>query len=275
MSHCEPSTERRRPIRLEAEPRSVRGVSYWVGADANLGRHHPSPGATSFFLVDCTFRRLVAAEPPRLQDRALPPDGTARGEPVLGCAGIRKHFTGVDATRGNGVSSIGRDGRRQRSSYRSVAQRILGASRHSAGGTVARRGRRGFLCALFPLLPKPVCAPVVAAILALAALLLAGVGPAHASESVLVNANADGDTPLAGGTVRASACARHGVGAGAALRQTNGTLEEPTNAAGVTLLQFKRLPRCLIVDVAGGQANGARLPGSFRAEAPTITAARS
>ena len=110
-------------------------------------------------------------------------------------------------------------------------------------------------------------APVVAAILALAALLLAGVGPAHASESVLVNANADGDTPLAGGTVRASACARHGVGAGAALRQTNGTLEEPTNAAGVTLLQFKRLPRCLIVDVAGGQANGARLPGSFRAEA--------
>jgi hypothetical protein len=108
---------------------------------------------------------------------------------------------------------------------------------------------------------------VVAAILALAALLLAGVGPAHASESVLVNANADGDTPLAGGTVRASACARHGVGAGAALRQTNRTLEEPTNAAGVTLLQFKRLPRCLIVDVAGGQANGARLPGSFRAEA--------
>ena len=146
MSHCEPSTERRRPIRLEAEPRSVRGVSYWVGADANLGRHHPSPGATSFFLVDCTFRRLVAAEPPRLQDRALPPDGTARGEPVLGCAGIRKHFTDVDATRGNGVSSIGRDGRRQRSSYRSVAQRILGASRHSAGGTVARRGRRCFLC---------------------------------------------------------------------------------------------------------------------------------
>ena len=114
-------------------------------------------------------------------------------------------------------------------------------------------------------------APVVAAILALAALLLAGVGPAHASESVLVNANADGDTPLAGGTVRASACARHGVGAGAALRQTNGTLEEPTNEAGVTLLEFKRLPRCLIVDVAGGQANGARLPGSFRAEARNHT----
>ena len=110
-------------------------------------------------------------------------------------------------------------------------------------------------------------APVVAAILALAALLLAGVAPAHASESVLVNANADGDTPLAGGTVRASACARRGVGAGAALRQTNGTLEEPTNEAGVTLLEFKRLPRCLIVDVAGGRANGATLPGSFRAEA--------
>src|SRR5262249_35945103 len=74
-------------------------------------------------------------------------------------------------------------------------------------------------------------------------------------------------TPLAGGMVRASACARHGVAAGAALRQTNGTLEERTNEAGVTLLEFKRLPRCLIVDVAGGQANGARLPGSFRAQA--------
>jgi hypothetical protein len=110
-------------------------------------------------------------------------------------------------------------------------------------------------------------ATVVGAVVALAAVLLAGVAPAHAAESVLVNANADGDTPLAGGTVRASACARPGVGAGAALRQTNGTLEEPTNAAGATLLEFKRLPRCLIVDVAGGQANGATLPGSFRAEA--------
>jgi hypothetical protein len=109
-------------------------------------------------------------------------------------------------------------------------------------------------------------ATVVGAVVALAAVLLAGVAPAHAAESVLVNANADGDTPLAGGTVRASACARPGVGAGAALRQTNGTLEEPTNAAGATLLEFKRLPRCLIVDVAGGQANGATLPGSFRAE---------
>jgi hypothetical protein len=110
-------------------------------------------------------------------------------------------------------------------------------------------------------------ATVVGAVVALAAVLLAGVAPAHAAESVLVNANADGDTPLAGGTVRASACARPGAGAGAALRQTNGTLEEPTNAAGATLLEFKRLPRCLIVDVAGGQANGATLPGSFRAEA--------
>ena len=106
---------------------------------------------------------------------------------------------------------------------------------------------------------------------ALAVVLLAGVAPAHAAESVLVNANADGDTPLAGGTVRASACARRGVGAGAALRQTNGTLEEPTNEAGATLLEFKRLPRCLIVDVAGGQANGATLPGSLRAEARNHT----
>ena len=102
---------------------------------------------------------------------------------------------------------------------------------------------------------------------ALAVVLLAGVAPARAAESVLVNANADGDTPLAGGAVRASACARRGGGAGAALRQTNGTLEEPTNEAGATLLEFKRLPRCLIVDVAGGRANGATLPGSFRAEA--------
>jgi len=104
-------------------------------------------------------------------------------------------------------------------------------------------------------------------VLAVAGLLLAGAGSARAAESVLVNANADGDTPLAGGTVRASACARHGLSTGAALRQTNGTVKEPTNEAGVTLLQFKRLPHCLIVDVAGGQANGATLPGSFRAEA--------
>ena len=112
---------------------------------------------------------------------------------------------------------------------------------------------------------------MVGAVVALAVVLLAGVAPAHAAESVLVNANADGDTPLAGGTVRASACARRGVGAGAALRQTNGTLEEPTNEAGATLLEFKRLPRCLIVDVAGGQANGATLPGSLRAEARNHT----
>ncbi len=147
MSHCEPSTERRRPIRLEAEPRSVRGVSYWVGADANLGRHHPSPGATSFLLGRPHVSPVGRGRAPALAGSSSSPlMGTARGEPVLGCAGIRKHFTDVDATRGNGVSSIGRDGRRQRSSYRSVAQRILGASRHSAGGTVARRGRRGFLC---------------------------------------------------------------------------------------------------------------------------------
>ena len=75
-------------------------------------------------------------------------------------------------------------------------------------------------------------ATVVGAVVALAVVLLAGVAPAHAAESVLVNANADGDTPLAGGAVRASACARRGVGAGAALRQTNGTLEEATTRLG-------------------------------------------
>lgn len=119
--------------------------------------------------------------------------------------------------------------------------------------------------------PRSPTAFIVAVLLALVGVLLAGAGPAWATESVLVNANADGDTPIAGGVVSVSRCARpagrRGVAVGAPLRQSTGVLAEPTNAAGVALLDFKRLPGCYLVGVSGGQANGATLQGSFRAEA--------
>src|SRR4029079_11990165 len=116
---------------------------------------------------------------------------------------------------------------------------------------------------------------VVVVVLAVVVVLLAGAAPARATESVLVNVNADGDTPIGGAVVSASGCARGGDGradaVGSPLRQSTGQLAEPTNAAGVALLQFDRLPRCLIVDAAGGQANGGTLHDSFRAEAHNET----
>jgi len=124
-------------------------------------------------------------------------------------------------------------------------------------------------------LPRHPTVLVVAVVLAVVVVLLAGAAPARATESVLVNVNADGDTPIAGGVVSASGCARGGDGradaVGSPLRQSTGQLAEPTNAAGVALLQFDRLPRCLIVDAAGGQANGGTLHDSFRAEAHNET----
>ena len=116
------------------------------------------------------------------------------------------------------------------------------------------------------------CALVVTAVFAVAGASL-GVAPAFAarsSESVLVHANADGDTPISGGLIHVHRCARptsrRGVGAGASLRQANRARAERTNSAGVAHLGFDRLPSCLIVRVAGGRAHGRKVRGSFRAE---------
>ena len=109
---------------------------------------------------------------------------------------------------------------------------------------------------------------VAAAMLAMAALAI-GAAPAGAAaaqpEYVLVNANADGDTPVSGGLVRVHRC-RPGVGtvaSGRPLRQRNGSLGERTPPTGVTLLEFAQLPHCYVVSVTGGRAGARRLDGSF------------
>ena len=75
-----------------------------------------------------------------------------------------------------------------------------------------------------------------------------------------MNANADGDTPVAGGTVRAYRCDRDPrmLPTGRPLRQRNGARAERTPGTGVTLLAFARLPRCFVVSVSGGRAGGRR-----------------
>jgi hypothetical protein len=112
------------------------------------------------------------------------------------------------------------------------------------------------------ILHRAACALVVAAVFLVAGASL-GVAlalAARSSESVLVDANADGDTPISGGLIHVYRCARpasrRGVVAGASLRQSNGARSERTNSAGVALLGFERLPSCFIVNVAGGRANG-------------------
>src|SRR4051794_1952815 len=64
-------------------------------------------------------------------------------------------------------------------------------------------------------------------IIATAALALSA-APAHAAEYVLVDANADGDTPVAGGVVRVAGC--HGRRLSAPIRRTART--------GAALLKF-------------------------------------
>jgi hypothetical protein len=120
---------------------------------------------------------------------------------------------------------------------------------------------------------RTACALVLAAVFAVAGV-SPGVAPALAvrsSESVLVNANADGDTPISGGLIHVDRCvrpaSRRGVVAGASLRQSNGARSERTNSNGVALLNFDRLPSCFIVSVSGGRTGGRTLGGSFRAEA--------
>jgi len=96
-------------------------------------------------------------------------------------------------------------------------------------------------------LPRHPTVLVVAVVLAVVVALLAGAAPARATESVLVNVNADGDTPIAGGVVSASGCARGGDGradaVGSPLRQSTGQLAEPTNAAGVARIVEGILPK--------------------------------
>ena len=117
------------------------------------------------------------------------------------------------------------------------------------------------------------CALVLTAVFAVAGASLS-VAPAFAarsSESVLVDANADGDTPISGGLIHAYRCARpasrRGVVAGASLRQVNGVRAERTNSAGAAHLGFERLPSCFVVSVTGGRAHGRKVRGSFRAQA--------
>jgi hypothetical protein len=121
------------------------------------------------------------------------------------------------------------------------------------------------------ILHRVACALVAAAVFAVAGASL-GVAPAHAarsSESVLVDANADGDTPISRGLVRVYRCerptSRRRAVVGAALRQSSGVRAERTNAAGAALLDFDRLPSCFIVRVSGGRANGRTVRGSFLA----------
>ena len=121
------------------------------------------------------------------------------------------------------------------------------------------------------ILQRAAFALVAAAVFAVAGASL-GVAPALAArspESVLVDAHADGDTPISGGLIRAYRCAgpasRRGVGSRASLRHANGAQAERTNSAGAALLDFDRLPRCLVVSVTGGRVNGRTVRGSFHA----------
>ena len=89
-----------------------------------------------------------------------------------------------------------------------------------------------------------------------------------------MNANADGDTPIAGGVVSVSRCAHPAVGAAsppvppAPIHRRAGRAHQ---RGGVALLDFKRLPGCYLVGVSGGQGNGATLHGAFRAEAHNLS----
>jgi hypothetical protein len=53
---------------------------------------------------------------------------------------------------------------------------------------------------------------------------------------------------------------------GRPLRQRDGSLGERTYRTGVTMLEFRRLPRCFVVSVTGGRAEGRTLDGSFVGE---------
>jgi hypothetical protein len=75
---------------------------------------------------------------------------------------------------------------------------------------------------------------------------------------------ADGDTDVAGGTVRVFA-GRPADRGGAALAQTNGRRADRTHRSGVALLAFRRLPPEFVVEVRGGRADGRRVPGRLRA----------
>ena len=113
-----------------------------------------------------------------------------------------------------------------------------------------------------PTIPhRAACALVVSA--AVAAAWASPALAAPSSESVLVDAQADGDTPITGGLIHVSPCARPG----ASLRQSNGARAERTNSRGVALLDFQRLPSCFVVSVSGGRVDGRSVPGAFRAEA--------
>jgi hypothetical protein len=98
--------------------------------------------------------------------------------------------------------------------------------------------------------------------------LLAPVAAGAGTEYVLVNANADGDTPVAGGMARVHRCDRDAriAPVGRPLRQRDGSLGERTYRTGVTMLEFRRLPRCFVVSVTGGRADGRALDGSFVGE---------
>ena len=78
------------------------------------------------------------------------------------------------------------------------------------------------------------------------------------TQYLFVDANADGDTRVSGGSVRVSRC-----GANVPLRQRDGSRGERTPKTGVTLLEFDRLPACYDVVVTGGRAGGRPLGGSF------------
>jgi hypothetical protein len=108
--------------------------------------------------------------------------------------------------------------------------------------------------------------PLASAIAALA--LLAPAAAGAGTEYVLVNANADGDTPVAGGIARVHRCDDDAgvLPTGRALRQRNGARGERTPRSGVTLLAFARLPRCFMVTVTGGRAGGRPLGGTFAGE---------
>jgi hypothetical protein len=91
------------------------------------------------------------------------------------------------------------------------------------------------------------------------------VAPASAGDRttqyLLVNANADGDTPVSGALVRANRCG--GDKRDVPLRQRDGSRGERTPKTGVTLLEVARLPACYDVVVTGGRAGGRPLGGSF------------
>ena len=119
---------------------------------------------------------------------------------------------------------------------------------------------------------EPKAARALGAVVFVLALVLAA-GDARAAESRIVPVAVflDSELPVAGARVSVVPTTddpAH-LGERRPLRQLTGGADERTNAAGVALLDFARLPERFTVVVRGGRSLGQRVPGALYAEAAT------